>query len=393
MSVPMVRLGDVCELNPRAPKNISDDAPVSFLPMSAVSEDGHVAFEEARVYGAVKKGYTYFERGDVLVAKITPCFENGKAAPTDSIQNKLGFGSTEFHVLRPAPEVDAKYVFYLLWNERFRTIGEKGMTGSAGQKRVPADLLRRLEIPLPPLDEQKRIAAILDKADALRRKRRQALALLDSLTQSIFLEMFGDLGTNEHEWDITPLEKACQRITVGIVVKPASYYSRSGVIALRSQNIIEDNIDINDVVYISSSDNEIRLSKTRVYEGDVVIVRTGQPGRAAVVCKELDGVNAIDILIVSPNPEVMDSHFFCTFINSNIGKRIILAEQRGQIQQHLNVGSLKKAEIPLPPLAEQRRFTALWAKLRLNLSVTRNGESDLDSLFASLQHRAFIGQL
>ncbi|MEM5492466.1 restriction endonuclease subunit S [Hoeflea sp. AS16] len=393
MSVRAARLGDVCEVNPRTPKGISDDTVVSFLPMSAVSEGGFVSSEETRTFGTVKKGYTYFERGDVLVAKITPCFENGKAAPTDKITNQLGFGSTEFHVVRPSREVDAKYVFYLLWNDKFRAVAGKGMTGSAGQKRVPADLLKRLEIPLPPLDEQKRIAAILDKADLLRQKRRQAIALLDNLTQSIFLEMFGDLRINERKWPVENLDALCKRITVGIVVKPASYYQDQGVIAIRSQNIEVEGFNLREVVYFSKEDNEGPLAKTRIFAGDVVIVRTGQPGKAAVVDHQLDGSNAIDVLIVTPDFSKIDPQFFSTFINSPVGKQIVLSEQRGQIQQHLNVGSLKKAAIPLPPLVNQQHFTAAWRKLRTNLAMSTNHRDNLEFLFASLQHRAFSGQL
>src|SRR5262249_52376355 len=110
--------------------------------------------------------------------------------------NPIGFGSTEFHVLRAGKEIDRSYLFHMIWNSKFREAGAKNMTGSAGQKRVPADFLKRLEIPLPTLDKQRRIAAILDKADALRRKRKRAIGLLDSLTQSIFIEMFGDPVSN-----------------------------------------------------------------------------------------------------------------------------------------------------------------------------------------------------
>lgn len=144
---------------------LSDDDVASFLPMAAVSEDGHINFEEERTIRDVKKGYTFFERGDVLLAKITPCFENGKAARTTSLRNSFGFGSTEFHVIRASDEIDTSYLFHMLWNSRLRTIGANNMTGSAGQKRVPVDFLKRLEIPLPTIDEQRRIAAILDKAD------------------------------------------------------------------------------------------------------------------------------------------------------------------------------------------------------------------------------------
>jgi len=278
---------------------------------------------------------------------------------------------------------DLKFVFHFL---QFANVP------SAGYSRH-YKFLKRLEIPLPPLDEQKRIAAILDKADALRRKRRQALALLDSLTQSIFLEMFGDLATNERQWAGVALDDVCQKITVGIVVKPASYYREKGVVAIRSQNILVERFDLSDVVYFSEADNGSNLAKTRIFSGDVVIVRTGQPGRAAVVQSELDGANAIDVLIVTPDPRQLDSQFFSTFINSSVGKRIVLAEQRGQIQQHLNVGSLKKAVIPLPSLSLQQKFTAVWKNLNSRLVTFQKSASDLENNFASLQHRAFTGQL
>src|SRR5882672_4670728 len=159
----VARLDDVCEINPRMPKTLADDDVATFLPMAAVSEDGHIDFEEQREVREVKKGYTYFERGDVLVAKITPCFENGKATRTISLNTAVGFGSTEFHVLRAGKGIDRSYLFHMIWNSKFREVGAKNMTGSAGQRRVPADFLKRLEIPLPPLDKQRRIAAILDK--------------------------------------------------------------------------------------------------------------------------------------------------------------------------------------------------------------------------------------
>ncbi|MBE0435454.1 MAG: restriction endonuclease subunit S, partial [Methylomicrobium sp.] len=183
-----VQLESVATVNPRLPRDIDESQNVTFLPMAAVSEDGQILEEETRVLSDTKKGFTYFERGDVLLAKITPCFENGKAAYIEHMSHQVGFGSTEFHVVRPDVEqLDGKYLFYLLWNPALRFVGERNMTGSAGQKRVPADFLKRVEIPLPPLPEQKRIAAILDKADAIRRKRQQAIQLADEFLRSVFL--------------------------------------------------------------------------------------------------------------------------------------------------------------------------------------------------------------
>jgi len=196
-----VALDEVAELNPRLPETLTADDAVSFVPMSAVSaETAGITHEETRTYAEVSKGYTPFVSGDVLVAKITPCFENGKIAQARLTQ-RAGFGSTEFHVVRPhAGKLDARYTLHFLRRGSVRLAGERRMTGSAGQRRVPENFLAKLEIPLPPLAEQRRIAEVLDRAEALRAKRRAALAQLDSLTQSFFLDLFGDQVMNPKGW-------------------------------------------------------------------------------------------------------------------------------------------------------------------------------------------------
>ena len=193
-----VRIEKVAEVNPSLPKSLATkvNRTVTFLPMVAVSEGGYIVNPEEKQLGDVVKGYRYFERGDVLLAKVTPCFENGKAAVADQIPHSIGFGSSEFHVLRPHPEVDAPYLFYMLWNPVFRAAAKRYMTGTTGLKRLPTDFIARCEIPLPPLPEQRRIAAILDKADVVRRKRREAIQLTEEFLRSAFLEMFGDPVTN-----------------------------------------------------------------------------------------------------------------------------------------------------------------------------------------------------
>jgi type I restriction enzyme S subunit len=112
-----------------------------------------------RAFGEVRSGYTAFRDGDVLFAKITPCMENGKAAIARGLKNGLGFGSSEFHVLRPSAAALAEYLFYYIRQESYRRQAEEHMTGSVGQKRVPADYVENTEMPLPPLAEQRRIVA------------------------------------------------------------------------------------------------------------------------------------------------------------------------------------------------------------------------------------------
>lgn len=365
----MVRLEEVCEINPRAPKDILDDVAVSFIPMSAVSEDGHVSFEQARTYGEVKKGYTYFERGDVLVAKITPCFENGKAASTETMQNKLGFGSTEFHVLRPSKDLDPKYVFYLIWSERFRKIGEKGMTGSAGQKRVPADLLRRFEIPLPPLDEQKRIAAILDKADVLRAKRRQAIALLDSLTQSIFLEMFGDPVSNP---------KGLPKRPLGELIKVSS-----------GDGLTSSQMDASGRYSVYGGNGINGTHSAYMFDDPQIAI-----GRVGVYCGAIH--------ITKPKSWITDNALYVAKNLGGLGLRYLaealrianLNQYAGRAAQPLISGSrIYPVEILVPTKERQMAFEELLISTEANQRKIFKSLKQIETVFSSLQHRAFSGQL
>ncbi|TAY24801.1 restriction endonuclease subunit S [Rhizobium leguminosarum] len=388
MNASVARLEDVCEINPRAPKNISDETPVSFLPMSAVSEDGYVAFEEARTYGDVKKGYTYFERGDVLVAKITPCFENGKAASTSAIQNKIGFGSTEFHVLRASPDVDPKYVFYLLWSDRFRTIGEKGMTGSAGQKRVPADLLKRLEIPLPPLSEQKRIAAILDKADRLRQKRRQAIALLDSLTQSIFLEMFGDPVSNPKGWQWSKLGE------IGNLDRGVSKHRpRNDPRLLGGAHPLIQTGDVsNSSGYIRafrSTYSDLGLFQSKMWPaGTLCITIAANIASTGILTFPACFPDSV-VGFSSSTPGVSQYvRVWMSFL-----KKTLETIAPAVAQKNINLAILRELDIPLPSAESLRKFNLAMDQLAIEQEKSRLQKQNSGVLFASLQHRAFSGQL
>jgi len=150
-------LGEVCEINPRLTKEAKPgaDAMVTFVPMSAVDEkSGAIQVPSIRQYSEVSKGYTYFKDNDVLFAKITPCMENGKAAIASELVNGIGFGSTEFHVLRPGPDVLPEWIFYFIRREDFRRQAKANFTGSAGQQRVPKRFLEAVQMPVPPLPEQ-----------------------------------------------------------------------------------------------------------------------------------------------------------------------------------------------------------------------------------------------
>jgi type I restriction enzyme S subunit len=157
-----VKLGDICVVNPPKEENYPDI--VAFLGMADISENGSIITEHKKNYESVKTGFAPFKRGDILIAKITPCFENGKGALTDKCSSVYGFGSTEFHVLR-CKTVNSKFLYYHTRTEFFRKRLEAEMVGSAGQKRVQANSIINYAILLPPPIEQTAIAEVLSAAD------------------------------------------------------------------------------------------------------------------------------------------------------------------------------------------------------------------------------------
>ena len=189
----LMPLGDCCELNPKkgTDDRLIPDLKVSFVPMPAISESGCIDASETRMYDDVKTGFTYFAENDVLFAKITPCMENGKGAVAVGLCNGIGFGSTEFHVLRPVNGKSNPYWIYSLTSfESFRKDAAANMTGSAGQRRVPVSFLERYKVSLPPINLQEQFAAFAAQVDkskfVVQKALDEAQLLFDSLMQKYF---------------------------------------------------------------------------------------------------------------------------------------------------------------------------------------------------------------
>ena len=383
-----MKLADICEINPRA-EVLDDNTLVSFVAMPDVSEDGKINVDTYRAYGEVKKGFTNFKEGDVLFAKITPCMENGKGALATGLENGLGFGSTEFHVLRPnAAIVLGEWLYYLTSWSAFRKDAEKHMTGSAGQKRVPKSFLEKYEVDVPPIDDQEYQVLQLNRIRKIIDARRQQLSALDDLIKARFVEMFGD-ETNPYQWPVVNVEDVAN-VSVGVVIKPAQYYTDAehGVKAFRSLNIGAGTIKDSDWVYFSHEGND-KNSKSQLRENDLLIVRSGAPGTACVVPKVYEGCNAIDIIIARPETDKVNPYYLCTYTNLPHGKRQIDEGTGGAAQQHFNVGKYNKLQLMLPPLKQQNEFVSFLEQIDKSKSVIRKSLDETQRLFDSLMQKYF----
>lgn len=371
MKWPNISLGEICSPKQHRTISLNQLADTGYPVFGA---NGQIGFYSAYTHDSETIAITC--RGATCgTVNIVPayCYITGNAMALDHLDH------------------DRVYIRYLAY--ALQKIGLKSVISGSAQPQITRGPLCDLMIPFPPLEEQKRIAEILDQADALRRLRQRAIDRLNTLGQAIFYEMFGDPLINPMGWPKEKCSFLCKKITVGIVVKPASYYRESGIPAIRGTNIKPEGINLSDAVYFSKNDNETRLSKTRVWHGDIVIVRSGQPGLAAVVPPEMNGINSIDVLIATPEENKAKPRFLRDLINSPGGKQIVLSESRGQVQQHFNVKSLSKADFIFPPLSLQIEYERKLDALENQIKILAIGSKKLETLFSSLQYRAFRGEL
>ncbi len=187
------KLGEVCEINPSKAeiKEIDPNTTVSFVSMASVGEKGELNLRENKLLKEVWNGFTYFIDNDILFAKITPCMENGKGAIAKNLTNNIGFGSTEFHVLRPKTMVNSGYIFSILSLSDFRKIAAKKMTGSAGQKRVPKTFLETFKISVPPLSLQSLFAEKVEKIESQKELVKQGIEQTQQLIDYTMDKYFG----------------------------------------------------------------------------------------------------------------------------------------------------------------------------------------------------------
>ena len=249
-----------------------------------------------------------------------------------------------------------------------------------------------MPIPLPPLPIQKQIAAILEKADAAREKRRQANHLTEQFLQSTFLEMFGDPVTNPKGWERRRLGDVITKVTNGYVGPTRVIYKETGIPYILSKHIKGNRILFDSKTFISDEFNQ-KNKKSILKQGDVLLVQTGDIGQAAVVPKEHVGHNCHALIVMSPVANVLNGTYLSHYLTSDAGIRQTETIETGATLRHLNCHDVKELKIPVPPISEQQRFAALVEKVEGLREKQRELEKELENLFNILMQKAFRGEL
>ncbi len=300
----ILRLKGCALLNPSKKetlRSILADTPVTFLPMECIGTEGTVDMRQSRPASEVWNGFTYFQRSDVLLAKITPCFENGKGALLKSLPSEIGFGSTEFHILRAKASILPSYLYRITTVVEFRRCGADAMTGAAGQQRVPQEFIANYLIALPPHSEQLAIVRFLDHMDRRIRRyirtKQRLIKLLEEYKQVIIhravtrgldptvpLKPSGVdwLGEVPEHWEVMPL----RRVTITRCDGPfgsglkSSHYTDQGIRVVRLQNIGYAEFKNHDSAFISPL-HYASLGDHTVEPGDLLIAGLGDESRPA----------------------------------------------------------------------------------------------------------------
>ena len=334
--------------------------------------------------------------GDVLIVKIGSI---GYSAVIDDLKN-FEHAIIPANLAKLTPDRDKINIRYL---HRWLTSTDAKqyfvrVASKTAQPALSLGKIKDLPVPLPPLPEQKRIAAILDQADGLRAKRRAALAQLDELTQAIFLEMFGDPATNG--WQMSTIADIAADAVGSIRTGPFgsqllhSEFTSEGIAVLGIDNAVQNKFEWGQRRFISKAKYR-QLTRYTVHPGDVLITIMGTCGRCAVVPDDITtAINTKHLCCITlDQTKCLPVYLHTYFLRHSIARDYLARKAKGAIMEGLNMGIIKDMPIPLAPIELQHGFARKIAAVESLKSIQLSAGAKLDSLFASLQHRAFRGEL
>lgn len=372
------RVADCVQFNPKV---IQDDAvEVSFIPMADV-EPGfvdHCSTRQAKPWAKVKKGFSRFQEGDLLVAKITPCFQNRKSCVAKSLINGTGAGSTEFHVMRCVSGVDAKFLLYFFKSEYFIRYGVNHFNGTVGQQRVGAQDIEDCLIPVPSVEEQVRIVAKLEDAFAEIDRAEKAYEELQTLAgvlrgqilqeaiQGKLVPQLAEEGVVEQIGvapDERPFEipKSWKWRALDEIFKFVDYRGKTptkttdGVRLITASNVRQGYVDHKRIEFISSEEYIDRQNRGISKKGDILFTTEAPLGNVALA--DLD-VYSAGQRVITLQTDSENKKLLMYFMLSPYFQKALKNNATGTTAQGIKAARLKKLMLPVPPVEEQARIAS-----------------------------------
>ena len=343
---PLVRLGDVSTINPRKSQlaGLKPETRVSFVPMADINEH-RIAFHpsEEKSLSEVSTSYTYFEDNDVLLAKVTPCFENGKAGIARGLLNGIGFGSSEFYVLRSGEQVLPEWIYFCVMHPIFRDTAVAQMTGTGGLQRVPRDYVENFHIPLPPLELQKEIVAEIEDYQKV----------IDGAR--IVLDNYRPHISIHPDWPIAKLGEICD-VRDGTHDSPK--YVADGYPLITSKNLKNGGIDFSDANLISREDLDAINKRSKVDDGDILMPMIGTIGNPVIADASCEYAVKNVALIKFYKDSHVDNRFLKDVMASAEMQSRFDRHASGSTQKFIPLGFIRSLPIPLPTLAIQKQIVA-----------------------------------
>ena len=382
-----VELGEVSTIERSSIQPESITAGTQYLGLEHIESGGRILGAQTVTNGERASSKFRFSGKHLLYGKLRPYL--AKIA----LPEFEGVCSTDILPVLPGPKLDRRYLCYVLRQQSMVDLANARSAG-ANLPRISPSELEKLPIPLPPLAEQKRIAEILDAADALRAKRREALAQLDSFLQATFLDLFGDPVTNPKRWGKVPFSDVVY-FQEGPGVRNWQFRD-AGIKLINVRNIVDSELDLSNTErHLDPQEVKDKYSHFLLDEGDLVMSSSGVTwGKIAYVRREHLPLclNTSMIRLRPARPTVVHS-FVEAFVQSESFRRQMLRLITGSAQPNFGPSHLRQLEIGLPPLDRQRKFEGTVALVQSQRATQRAHLAELDTLFASLQSHAFRGEL
>ena len=409
----IVRVGEVFDFTKKPKKwNISEDREVLFIPMEMIPQSGALQSWQVRKKASISSG-TFVLKNDILIAKITPCFENGKQARLTELPEEFAFATTEVWPLHPKDErVLSQYFFEFLRLPEVRNLLASKMEGATGRQRLPRYVLESFEIPLPPHEEQKKIAYVLSTIQNSKEKTEKVILSLRELKKSLMEHLFtygpvslgesGEvasrsvrIGNMPKNWGLKPLGslvdvKGGKRLPKGHAFSD----KQTDYPYIRVVDFANNSVKLNDLKYLTTEDRE-KIKRYIITKNDVYLSIAGTIGIVGTIPEELEGSNLTEnaARLVIQDKETLNKIFLVYYLSSQIGRTEIELRTTKTSQPKLALTRIKQIPVPVPKLEEQQKIADILSTVDQRIETEEKKKKALEELFKSMLHNLMTAKI